>query len=105
MAKLQSLPTRITTLDTRSAKPPPKTAEPFYLSPQWRSFIEGLKRKRGSKCEECGRTNTRIFGDHIIECKDGGAELAETNVKLLCGSCHTEKTNRERAKRHGRSDL
>src|SRR5262245_52320940 len=97
---MQQLPSRIRIIDTRTAKPPEKRAESFYTSAQWRSFIEGLKHKRGAKCEDCGRTNTRIFGDHIIERRDGGADFAESNVRLLCGSCHTLKTNRTRTARY-----
>ena len=45
----------------------------------------------------------RVFGDHIIELKDGGALLDGRNVMLRCGSCHTRKTFEERAKRSATS--
>ncbi len=41
----------------------------------------------------------RVFGDHVRELKDGGALLDPRNVLLRCGSCHTIKSNAERAKR------
>jgi 5-methylcytosine-specific restriction enzyme A len=34
----------------------------------------------------------RIFGDHIIELKDGGAPLDPSNIMLLCPTCHARKT-------------
>ena len=103
-ARLTMLGSRIGSLDPRTAQPLPKTADPFYLSHEWRSLISGIIRDRGRRCEECGRTHDgtqaiRIFGDHVVELKDGGAPLDPGNIRLLCGSCHTTKTVRERARR------
>ncbi|MCP1196207.1 HNH endonuclease [Acetobacter senegalensis] len=58
-----------------------------------------IKRKRPDRCEQCGRSGTRLFGDHVVELKDGGAPLNENNIKLLCGSCHTAKTYRAKLRR------
>ncbi|EHK56917.1 HNH endonuclease signature motif containing protein [Allomesorhizobium alhagi] len=99
MAKLRMMRPSIKTMDTRTVKVAPKTAEPFYLSPEWRKLMAEVIAERGRRCEECSRTNTRIFGDHIVEVKDGGALLDKRNVKCLCGSCHTKKTAAARAKR------
>lgn len=55
--------------------------------------------ERGRRCEACGRSGTRIFGDHIIELRDGGAPLDPSNIRCLCGSCHTRKTVAARADR------
>lgn len=104
MAKIKTLAPLIATIDTRTVKPPPKTVDPFYLTPEWRSLVEDLVRQRGRRCEapDCrypGRKGIRVFGDHVVELRDGGALLDPGNVKLLCGSCHTRKTMRERAKR------
>lgn len=95
---------RTTVLDTRSAKPPAKTANQFYLTPEWRALVAEIIRERGARCEDpqCqypGRNGIRLFGDHIIELQDGGAPLDKTNVMLRCGSCHTRKTNAVRAQR------
>jgi len=81
-----------------------KTANPFYLSPEWRALVAEIIRERGARCEDpaCrfpGRTGIRLFGDHIVELADGGAPLDKANVMLRCGSCHTRKTNAERARR------
>jgi 5-methylcytosine-specific restriction protein A len=103
-------PPRLTTLRPRVAMasqrltPRPKTVAPVYNSPEWRGLIAGIIKARGRRCEDpaCktpGRTGMRVFGDHIHELNDGGALLDPSNVMLRCGSCHTTKTNAERAKR------
>jgi 5-methylcytosine-specific restriction protein A len=96
--------TKLRTLDTRTVKPPAKTAAPVYNSPEWKEFIAGIIAERGRICEDVhcktpGRRGMRVFGDHIIELKDGGALLDGRNVMLRCGACHTTKTLAERAKR------
>jgi 5-methylcytosine-specific restriction enzyme A len=102
--RLSMLGNRTALFDTRSAKPAPKRADPFYLSAEWRALVADIIRERGARCEDScchypGRTGVRVFGDHIVELKDGGAPLDKTNVMLRCGSCHTRKTNAERARR------
>jgi 5-methylcytosine-specific restriction protein A len=99
MAKLAMLKPRVATIDTSIAAPPPKLVEPFYTSRAWLELMAGIKRERGERCQDCGRGRCRIFGDHIVELKDGGAKLDPRNVRLRCGSCHTLKTNAQRAKR------
>lgn len=70
----------------------PKTADPFYLTSAWRSLVARLIKLRGRQCQKCGRTGCRLYGDHVVELKDGGAMLDEANIELLCGSCHGRKT-------------
>ncbi|NVN03849.1 HNH endonuclease [Asaia sp. W19] len=79
------------------AKALPKQTNSLYLSSEWRSLMSRLLAQRGRRCEACGRTGCRIFGDHIHELKDGGVLLDPGNVRLLCGSCHSTKTARVRA--------
>jgi 5-methylcytosine-specific restriction protein A len=102
---------------------PVKRAEAIYLSPEWRDLVSRLIEKRGRRCEACGKTHetdgspVRLIGDHIIERRDGGADLDETNVQLLCaraggdgrphgdgarGACHPRKTAAARRARLGR---
>jgi 5-methylcytosine-specific restriction enzyme A len=40
-------------LDTRSARPPAKIANPFYLTPEWRSLVAEIIRERGASCLLC----------------------------------------------------
>lgn len=99
MSLLRCINNGLTVLDTSIARVPPKTADAFYVSKEWRGLMATILKQRGRICERCGRTGCRIFGDHIVELKDGGAKLDPSNVQLLCGSCHTAKTAQARARR------
>jgi 5-methylcytosine-specific restriction endonuclease McrA len=104
MARFAQVPQRVALADTRLVRLPPKLTDKFYLTPEWRGLMRRLIEERGRRCEKCGRSaaggqKMRIFGDHIVELKDGGAPLDETNVELLCGSCHVTKTAAERKRR------
>jgi 5-methylcytosine-specific restriction protein A len=101
--RVKTLQPRVAVLDTRSAKPPAKQAAPIYLTREhqhWRATV--IARARG-RCEwpGCGRAEQRMFADHIVELKDGGAAFDVANGQCLCGSHHTSKTNAERARRMG----
>lgn len=102
VVKLSRPPPRI------AAPPPrltvaPKTADPFYLSSEWRAFATAIKQQRGWVCEACDadmRSNRRaLHADHIIERKDGGAEYDPANVICRCQPCHNRKTARVAAGR------
>lgn len=97
MPKLKARGPRLGTLDTRRLSMPAKIVEPFYTSAPWRQLMARIIAQRGRRCqdpEHKGRHDptARIFGDHIVERRDGGADLDEANVLLRCGSCHTSKT-------------
>lgn len=100
-ARLSFMSPRLAQVDQRTAAPVPKTADPFYLSSAWRSLIAKLIAERGRRCQDtgCGRVGCRLFGDHVVELKDGGDPLNPSNVLLRCGACHTRKTARERERR------
>lgn len=78
---------------------PPKVADPFYHSPEWLALLDEIYRERGRCCEDCGATRVRLFGDHIVEIKDGGARLDKRNVRIRCGRCHARKTAMVRGQR------
>lgn len=104
--KIASFGPRIASFSQNIAEFAEKRADSFYSTPEWvklRNFA--LKRDR-YRCqgENCGRSERRMFVDHIIEIKDGGAKLDPANVWTLCGSCHVKKTNRERDKRNFAKD-
>lgn len=82
----------------RSAKP----TMDFYGSAAWKKVRLEVQRACNRTCRGCGKTDTRIYVDHIVELKDGGAPLDPGNLVGLCASCHAKKTARERAKRAGR---
>ena len=102
--RLSMLRPRVSTLANRLA-PGPKVKDPVYSSPEWRHFIAAIIGQRGRRCQNprCQTPNRgagqRIFGDHIIELCAGGMMLDDTNVQLLCSSCHVTKTIAERKKR------
>jgi len=100
--RLTNLRPMVPTLDTRAAQPMPKAADPFYLTAEWRGLMADVLRQRGRKCEECGTTEGRMYGDHVHELKDGGAALDPRNVRVLCHTCHQRKTARARAERMAR---
>jgi len=103
--KLRAHAPRIATRDTRAVPPPGKVADPFYSSPEWRALLARIIAIRGRHCQDLHhdpskpRSGVRIYGDHIVELRDGGAPLDERNVTLKCGACHTRKTLSERARR------
>jgi 5-methylcytosine-specific restriction enzyme A len=104
---LATLPPRIALAPQRLRRSK-KTADPVYAGSEWRTLITRIIAQRGRRCEKCGRSSDengapiRVFGDHIVELKDGGPLFDPNNVMLLCGSCHTTKSNQERAKRMAR---
>ena len=97
MGRLKALPSRLAA-PAPKLRAGPKVAEGFYSSPQWRALVADLKRLRGPWCQDCG-AGGRLYGDHIVERKDGGSDLDPMNVRLRCARCHGIKTAAERARR------
>ena len=101
---LPTLQPRVGLANLRTAALPPKVADRFYSSPEWIALRDRVRREAGGRCQVqgCGRAERRMFVDHIVELKDGGAPLDRSNVWLICGAHHSRKTARERAKRTAR---
>lgn len=97
MGKLTNMKPTLRGMPSRLV-PPPKMAESFYQSKEWRSLVADVKRERGSYCERCG-SSERVTADHIVERKDGGADLDKSNIELLCHRHHAAKTAEARRKR------
>ena len=97
MGRLTNLRPMVGTLPARVAMAP-KIADTFYSTAEWRELARKVKRERGNACIRCGSRN-RVIADHIIERKDGGAELDERNIQLLCHQHHQEKTAAARKQR------
>ena len=104
MAKLTCIKPRISTLDTRAAREPPKEADRHYLSPEHKEWRARVVARAGGRCEAegCGRREPRMFADHIVEISDGGARLDLANGQCLCGRCHSLKTAEARTARLNR---
>jgi 5-methylcytosine-specific restriction enzyme A len=82
-----------------------KLRDPAY-DWEWYQFVLALIRSRGRTCESTLHTGDRrlsmlqvVYGDHIVELRDGGARLDPDNVQLNCASCHGRKTYAERQRR------
>ena len=90
---------RAVTVDTSIARPPPKTALPFYSSPDWIALRNAERVAAKSICRRPGCGKRGFIVDHIVEIRDGGAPLDARNVELLCSSHHVLKTNAVRADR------
>lgn len=73
----------------------------FYGSAAWKAVRLEVQRACQRTCQGCGKTDTRIYVDHKVELKDGGAPLDKRNLIGLCAVCHGKKTARERARRAG----
>lgn len=84
---------RIGRVEQRRLKPAAKKADPFYQSREWRELVARLIAERGRRCQECGASSGRIYADHVMELRDGGAPLDPTNIRLLCAACHAAKTS------------
>ena len=104
MARLKVAGNRLATGDARRVRVPPKVADDIYSTPEyaaWRKIV--IERSGGycqdDECETPHRKPSRLFADHIVELRDGGAPFDPANGKARCGSCHTRKTLLERAKR------
>ena len=83
--------------------PPPKQVDASYRDPAHDRWANAVRRRAGGRCERCGREGTRLFADHVVELRDGGAPFDPANGQALCGSCHSAKTARARAARHGQA--
>jgi hypothetical protein len=107
MSRLTMIGARVPAAAARLTKRP-KLTDAFYSSAEWRALVRDLIATRGPRCEDpqCTTQNRgadqRIYGDHVIELKDGGAPLDAGNVMLRCAPCHGRKTADEARKRMAR---
>jgi 5-methylcytosine-specific restriction enzyme A len=106
---------RLTTLRPRVAMasqrltPRERQIDPYYSSAEHRAWRTTVYRRagwrceameNGQRCEASAARGDRMFADHVIERRDGGADQGEG--RCYCGSHHTSKTNDERSKRMAR---
>ena len=99
MGRLTNLKPALAGLPPR-VKAAPKLVEAFYNSREWRSLAALMKREAGYRCQRPGCFSTeRLIADHIVERKDGGANLDRSNIEVLCHAHHQAKTALARARR------
>ncbi|WP_074882062.1 HNH endonuclease [Pseudovibrio axinellae] len=99
---LKSISPRLASLKPTLRKAP-KAVDPFYLTREWKALASYIKQLRGYVCEACGKDFSKqkhkLIADHIVERKDGGADLDLGNVQCLCTWCHNRKTAKARRNR------
>jgi hypothetical protein len=97
---MRTLKPTLRAIDVRSVKPVAKRADAEIMTTEHKAFREAVLKRAGYRCEDCGKAGGALYADHVIERADGGA-THPANGRCRCASCHTLKTNRERAKRLG----
>ena len=101
MSRLPVARPRLGMLDPRTARAMPKQAAAHYLTPEHKAWRSAVVARAGGCCQACGRSGVRLYADHVVELRDGGAPLDPSNGQALCGACHTRKTAAARAVRQG----
>ena len=107
MPKLRTLTPLVRALDTRTSKLPPRQMDPIYSTPEFQAWRAQVVARAGGRCEavdhghRCTKAKPehRMYADHIVELRDGGAPFDLTNGWCLCASHHERKTIAVRAKR------
>src|SRR5437016_3170907 len=95
---LRAFAAKVRPINTSKFGPSAKITDPFYGSAEWQQLMARIIKQRGRRCEDpehdpaTPRVGVRIYGDHIVERRDGGADLDQRNILLRCASCHTRKT-------------
>lgn len=103
---LRTMQPRLGAARQHIAAMPAKQADSHYSTPEHRAWRAAVIAKAGGRCQdpECATPGrgARLFADHVVELRDGGAAADPANGMARCGACHTRKTIAERAKRMAR---
>jgi 5-methylcytosine-specific restriction enzyme A len=107
MPKLRTLAALVRTLDTSTTPLPRRQMDPVYSTPEFQRWRAQVVARAGGQCEaidngyRCSkaRPEHRMYADHIIELRDGGAPFDLNNGRCLCASHHAIKTVATRANR------
>lgn len=97
---MKAIGQRLTSRPQPRLSVPPKQVDPHYITPEHRAWRADVIRRAGGHCVDCGATGKRLYADHVVELRDGGAAFDPANGQARCGGCHTRKTFRARAARH-----
>ena len=62
----------------------------IYRSPRWITLRAKLYRERGEQCEECFSIG-EVQVHHIKPVSLGGAIWDESNLEIVCRSCHLDR--------------
>lgn len=74
----------------------------FYNTPAWKKCRKAFRAANPlcKSCEQRGRIVSADVVDHIVERRDGGADLDWSNLQSLCHACHNAKSADERRQRN-----
>jgi hypothetical protein len=64
----------------------------IYSSRRWKALRTELVSAH-PYCARCSKRGGRLYCDHRVELKDGGAPFERSNIEALFAPCHTLKTN------------
>ena len=99
MGRLKALGSRVGSM-TAKVRAAPKQAEGFYSSSAWRELVRDRRRDPDYQlARQRAKPGERLILDHIVERKDGGADLDPANTEWLTFSEHQAKTAKARAAR------
>ena len=99
MARLKTVGPRLAPLKGKLKAE--KRVDPFYVSAAYLAWREAVFALKGRRCAVpgCETPEDRVTADHIVERKDGGAELNPANGAPLCHRHHLAKTHGDRRRR------
>src|SRR3954471_20014889 len=80
---LRMLRPKVSTLNTSVARLPPKEADPFYSTPEWRATRQRVFRRDGYCCVIPGCGRRAVVCDHVVTRRDGGTD-DDGNLRSLC---------------------
>ena len=109
MPKLRTLSPLVRSTNTATTPHPPKVKATVYTTPQYRVWRATVVGRAQGRCEyhdhhghRCTRAQPeyRMYADHIVELRDGGAVYDSSNGQCLCYMHHTIKSNEVKKKRY-----
>jgi hypothetical protein len=74
---------RVRPADLAAVRLPPKQADPYYLTPEWRELRRQTLERDGGVCTVPGCGRAAVVADHIVARKAGGADALH-NTRSLC---------------------
>ena len=80
---VRMLPQRLRLARTAIVRLPPKEADPYYLTPEWRELRGQTLERDGGICTVPGCGRAAVVADHIVSRKAGGADALH-NTRSLC---------------------
>ncbi len=81
---------------------PPKRADGYYATPEWRSLRLAVLTRDKFRCAGCnGRAN---IADHIVSRRNGGSDDMG-NLRSFCRACDNAVKERSDGSRRGRGVL